>query len=155
MDLSYQYRQNQPRFFNIVKDLKRQGLIDAVGMQMNFLGGENLDPNTAVDTLERGIATQLETYRQLGVDVRITELTVDTSKIKGPDEQKPQKVQAMYRMIGRVCGSSLACKGITVWGMTRGDDSSDAITFLFNNSAPRPEYYAMLTGLLDASAPAR
>lgn len=148
---------NANAVFKIVKSLKDKGLIDGVGMQMHFLGGsENLKPNQPIEDLENGILAQINRYAQIGVEVFITELDVDISKITGSPEEKALKGFDLYRMIPRVCVKSANCAGFTVFGIYSDSETSWIIdlggvpSLLFSKGGPTVNYYGVLAGLLDS-----
>jgi endo-1,4-beta-xylanase len=140
--------------FSLVKNLKDKGLIDGVGMQMHFIGGsDNPDSNLSIDKLESGIRSQIKRYGDIGLDVYITELDVDLSKISGTPEEQMRKAEDTYRMISRVCTLSPNCKSISVYGMD--NDSSWIIDLggkpilIFSKYKPLSTYYSALAGVLD------
>jgi endo-1,4-beta-xylanase len=141
--------------FSVVKNLKDKGLIDGVGMQMHFIGGsDSPNSNLSIDKLEAGILAQMKRYEDIGVDVYITELDVDLSKISGTSEEQMKKAGGIYRMISKVCTSAPNCKSISVFGMN--SDSSSWIAdlggkpgLLFFNNKPLYTYYSALAGIMD------
>ncbi|MBI3366575.1 endo-1,4-beta-xylanase, partial [Candidatus Roizmanbacteria bacterium] len=141
------------RVFQVVKELKDKQLIDGVGMQMHFIGKDNLDPNLPIQYLEEGIRSQIKRYGEIGVKVYITELDVDLSKISGSPVEKMQKAAEIYRMIARISSSSSNVAGVSVFGVNSESswitDLGGKAALLFSNNQPLPTYYATLTGLME------
>jgi len=140
--------------FKVVKNLKDKGLIDGVGMQMHFIGRDNINPNISIQELEKGIRAQIDRYAQVGVRVYITEFDVDLSKINGTIQDKLQKAYEIYRMVTKVCAKSGNCDGISVFGVNSESSWISGMggqsSLLFSENKPSANYYAVLTGLFDS-----
>ena len=137
------------RVFALVKNLKEKGLIDAVGMQMHFLGGnEHPDPNLPLPQLKQAILNQIRVYADLGISVLITELDVDLNKIPGDQEQKMKIASGVYQVVSESYLESPNCKGLTVWGINSNDSWITGLggtpALLFGDNKPQQPYYATL-----------
>lgn len=141
--------------FELVKKLKDQGLIDGVGMQMHFLRGDNINPNTPIDVLETGIRAQIDKYASIGLKTYITELDVDMSGISGTSEQKIQKAAQIYEMIARIASTNENVALVSLWGVNSesswinnlGGQREPAL--LFTNDKPQQTYYAVIKALFE------
>ncbi|MGP4113922.1 endo-1,4-beta-xylanase [Streptomyces sp. 4N509B] len=90
----------QDAAYNLVRDLKAQGLIDCIGFQGHFNSG-NPVPQNFHQTLQR--------FADLGVDVEITELDIAGSGSSQAEQ---------YQGVTQACLAVERCVGITVWGVT-------------------------------------
>lgn len=137
------------RVFELAQGLKKQGLVDSIGMQMHFLGGsENPDPDLPLPQLKQAISSQMKRYADLGLAIHVTELDVDLSRIQGSAEERIGKASGIYAMVAETCLEIAACKGITLWGINASDswilDLGGTPSLLFDGNQPQPPYQAML-----------
>jgi endo-1,4-beta-xylanase len=92
--------------YNMVKDMKSRGIpIDGIGMQMHI--GINTNP-TAAD-----VATNMQRFADLGVQIFISEMDVNTCAPYTLDQEAMQ-----YHDIIATCVAQPACAAVTVWGIT-------------------------------------
>jgi len=133
------------KIFELVKRLKENDIpIDGIGMQGHWFVG----------TSEEDIRTTLDLYRQLGVEIQITELDVSVY-LSGDETGSETYTEAFsirqkqaYRMIFQVLlDYSDIISGVTFWGI--GDDGTwldkpgrKAFPFLLDeNLQPKPAYF--------------
>ncbi len=126
----------------IVRELKRQGLVDEVGFQAHF----NLDgvPETMEANLKR--------FAALGVDIAITEADVGV-----PDDAGPEALDAqakVYAELVKTCRAVPRCRALTVWGYTDrhswipdNQPGTGRATLLDDELAPKPAYRAFQDAL--------
>lgn len=134
------------KVFNLVKSLKANDLVDAVGFQMHILGEPDsyLDPRTPPTKEE--LIEQMGRYAEIGVKVFITELDVDTGHLPGTREEKFAKQAEIYGTIVEAClESSGICNDINMWGINDKDPWSGKLPYLFTaTNEPKPAYFAVL-----------
>ncbi|WP_186756541.1 endo-1,4-beta-xylanase [Echinicola salinicaeni] len=133
------------KIFELVKRLKENDIpIDGIGMQGHWFVG----------TSEEDIRTTLDLYKQLGVEIQITELDVSVY-LSGDETGSETYTEAFsirqkqaYRMIFQVLlDYSDIISGVTFWGI--GDDGTwldkpgrKAFPFLLDeNLQPKPVYF--------------
>jgi endo-1,4-beta-xylanase len=144
--------------FRLVSSLKSQNMVDMVGLQMHVDGGLMGNPNTpdpehfppAAAVLE-----QMSRYKAIGVLAAITEMDVDTSKLQGGEEERLARQADIYATVTQAVVNSDNCVGMSFWGY---DDRSSWLLkaggrapLLFNESGPKPAYYAVLNVLKTAA----
>jgi len=142
---------NANKVFSIVKELKDQGLVDGVGMQMHFLGApDSPDPNKPITDLEKGIRSQIDRYAKIGVKVYITELDVDLSKIRGTPVEKLKKAFEIYRLITHICADYEM--QVSAFGVNSKDSWINELggkgNLLFEDNQPTASFYGAESGLL-------
>ncbi|KKS95324.1 MAG: endo-1,4-beta-xylanase (glycosyl hydrolase family 10), endo-1,4-beta-xylanase, partial [Candidatus Gottesmanbacteria bacterium GW2011_GWA2_43_14] len=136
--------------FELVRRLKEKGLVDAVGLQYhvgspkNWMRG-NMDPKNFPNK-EKLIET-MKKYKDIGVEVIITELEVDVS---GIDEEKFEKQAEIYRVITEAVLESGACKSISTWGYDDNTAPSGQESHLFKNGEPKLAYNQMIDVFLSS-----
>jgi endo-1,4-beta-xylanase len=92
--------------YNMVKDMKTRGIpIDGIGFQMHI--GINTNP-TAAD-----VATNMQRFADLGVQIFISEMDVNTCAGYSLDQETTQ-----YHDMVAACVAQPACAAVTVWGIT-------------------------------------
>jgi len=93
--------------YALVKDLKAQNVsIDGVGFQAHF----------ALNGVPTDLASNLQRFVDLGVDVAITELDI---RMELPDTTNKTNEQAQeYASVYKTCESISRCVGVTVWGFS-------------------------------------
>jgi endo-1,4-beta-xylanase len=93
--------------YKLVKELKTQGVpIQGVGLQSHFI----------LEQIPRDLATNMERFSDLGLDVAITELDI---RIKLPSTAQKFAQQAKdYASVFKACLSVPKCVGVTIWGFT-------------------------------------
>lgn len=120
--------------------------IDGIGMQMHLNAN---DPSFSVKKIEK----QMSKIEKYGFQIEITEMDVNMRKI--PDDE--MKIQSdIYEKVGKECGKSSECIGLTVWGV---DDSyswltvkdKDASPLLFDNQGRKKLVYEKLIEVLKES----
>jgi len=90
----------------IVKNLKKENLIDGVGFQSHFIVGE----------VPTDLQANLQRFIDAGVQVAITELDVRTTLpvTQAVAEQHPKD----FAFVVNACKSVSDCVGVTTWGIT-------------------------------------
>jgi GH35 family endo-1,4-beta-xylanase len=125
---------------NMVDWLNREGLIDAVGLQMHIRYG---NPPKKDDLIR--------TMRYYGVPVVITELDVDMREAGHLSYAERLQQQAkIYKTVIDACLESGVCENITFWGINdfhnwRGEQSMP--TLFDKESRPKLAYYVVLSSL--------
>lgn len=128
--------------FENVKRLKDKGLVDAVGFQMHLTQPPNLD--AANPPTKDQIISQIKRYKDIGVNVIVTELDVDARRLSGTQEQKLARQAEIYRMVVEACLEG-GCKSISVWGLNDADSylGAGASALLFSDNKPKPAFQAI------------
>ncbi len=110
--------------YGLVRRLKERGLLDGVGLQMHTALGH--EPTQAQ------LEETMRMYEALGLEVQITEMDVlsrlDGSPATLTDRRSWQT--AIYSSAARACEVVVACKRLTVWGV------SDRFSWLGAEEAP-------------------
>ncbi|MFH1784179.1 MAG: endo-1,4-beta-xylanase [bacterium] len=131
------------KLYNYTKKLLQKGIpIDGIGLQFHLTVG--IDNPTVDDIVNNFIR-----YRDLGLDVYITELDV---KIKEPVTGEKLKEQArLYSIVMKAVLESDACNSITVWGYTdrytwihEWQPGYDAPCMYDENIKPKPAYNSVI-----------
>ncbi|KAI0067266.1 beta-1,4-endoxylanase [Artomyces pyxidatus] len=92
---------------NLIKSLKSAGTqIDGIGMQFHMIVGE----------LPGGLASNMQAFASLGVEVAITELDIRMTLPATAALYEQQK--ADYQTVISACQSVSECIGITIWDWT-------------------------------------
>ncbi len=98
------------RVLNLVKNLTASRVIDGVGLQMHVSRGwENQNGNSD------GLIKTMEQYRQLGIEVHITEMDV-----KNPEPRDDAAQTKTYVAALSACLNSTACTNFETWGWEDG-----------------------------------
>ncbi len=128
--------------FGLVADLRREGLIDCVGFQMHV--------SAATPPSQDAVRQNLERFATLGVELHVSEMDVDVSKIAGDDATRFAEQARIFGLVARACHAVAACTRFTTWGFT------DASTWLGETARPlpfdgafqpKPAWNAILAGL--------
>jgi len=126
----------------IVQRLKKQGLIDGVGLQMHLAEGRL--PN--INDLQKTIRS----YQSLGVEIYVTEFDVNLANIPGSQQERLlYQADIVNQVVTALINSGV--KNIGVWDI--GDSRSwynnpNADSTLFDdNGMPKINYYAFLRSL--------
>jgi endo-1,4-beta-xylanase len=132
--------------FEQVKRLKEKGLVDAVGFQMHVTKPPNLD--AANPPKKSDLIAQMRRYKDIGVEVIVTELDVDSSRLPGTEQQKLASQAEIYKMVVEACLELGACNNIEVWGFNDSESylvhqGINTSPLLFSNDKPKPAYYAI------------
>ncbi len=133
----------------IIRRLKQDNLVDAVGLQLH-LGDWVPLPTSESDI--NGIIETIQRYKKMGVDVVITEFDVNLTGVAGPQSERLKLQAKIYREVLRAALEA-GVTDITFWGL---DDSNSWIEFALNqkdgdptlfdeNFQPKPAYYAILS----------
>ncbi len=127
-----------------VQRLKKEGLVDMVGVQMHL---DASNPPSKQDVIN--------TIKSYGLPVAITEFDIDLQNVAGTEKQRyALQAQIATNMVG-ACRQSGVCKEFTLWGiddaysmyaMNRGEKNSAATPF-DANLQPKPEYFAIRKAL--------
>jgi endo-1,4-beta-xylanase len=97
-----------------IKDMKARGIpLDAVGIQGHFF-----EPwASMVPPTKDGVIRTMQEYAALGVDVYITELDVNLSRMEGSHDEKWGYQAQIYKIMMDACLESGVCKGFGVFGI--------------------------------------
>jgi len=97
-----------------IRDMKARGIpLDAVGIQGHFFEPwESMVPPT-----KDGVIWTMQGYAELGVDVYITELDVNLSRVEGSHDEKWGYQAQIYKIMMDACLESGVCKGFGVFGI--------------------------------------
>ena len=121
--------------YNMVKDFKSRGVpIDCVGFQ-SHLG----------TSLQSDYQANLQRFSDLGVEVQITELDIQT----GGNQAN------MYAGVTNACMKVSRCKGITTWGVRDTDSwrGTSAAPLLFDGSGNKKAAYTSTLNALNSATP--
>lgn len=142
--------------FQIVTQLRSRNLIDGVGLNMHLSADDPPDKNAVIQTL-----------RNYGVPVYITEFDVDLRAIGDAPGKKYGQQAQIYREMFEAAVASGVCKNFSVWGI--GDRYSwlewpvnppftsplaDPTPY-GDDLSPKPAYNALKAGLSSISLPTR
>ena len=127
--------------YDLVRDLKSQGLVDGVGLQMHISAGSR--PSDA------NIAANMRRLADLGLLVNLSEMDVKINGVPGSDAARLEAQRNTYRDVVRLCVAEPRCDGVTFWGFT------DAYTWLSGDRPllfdaayqPKPAYHGVLDAL--------
>ncbi len=88
-------------------------LIDGMGFQGHMLGGKDQQPST------QDMASNLQRFADLGLDIRFTELDVRIPVVNGKaDPADLERQRQVYKTMTDLCLDQPKCTGITLWGFT-------------------------------------
>jgi GH35 family endo-1,4-beta-xylanase len=136
------------KVFEVVKDLKARGIpIDAVGLQGHYYVEPNGNTTPGVPNIQ-AIRDNMARYKEIGVEVQLTE--VDFRIGKPLDDTKTELQKKFYAELLQACIDATNCSHFTVWGLSD-LDSWVPSTFaeydyahLFDTQlAAKPAYLAM------------
>jgi endo-1,4-beta-xylanase len=132
--------------YELVAGLKAEGLIDCVGFQMHV--------NAATPPAREAVRQNLERFAGLGVELHVSEMDVDVSKVD-PASRFAEQAR-IFGDVALACHAVPACTRFTTWGIT------DAATWLgpdaqplpFDTAlAPKPAWDAIQGGLRGGQTP--
>ena len=129
--------------YNLVKKLQQQGVpIHGVGLQMH--------KKISKPPKSEQVAANMKRINQLGLEVQITEMDVQTYEAKGNTEEKLTAQAKLYQEMLEVCLAAENCTGFTVWGVA---DHLSWIPYFFDrpdfpllfdeNYRPKSAYYLL------------
>lgn len=149
--------------FNLVRDLKDKGVpIHGVGFQMHLYGTDFLTQ----EQLEAGaesLSQNIQKYRDLGVDVYVTEFDVRLNGVPGSKEKRYELQGRIYSSLFNACLES-GVKSFAIFGLVDkyswlenpsigGADAANADPLPFDDDyKPKPAYYALLQVLRELYA---
>ncbi len=144
------------KIFALVKTLKEQGYpIDGIGFQMHLSGYKFL-PSSQREQKTQQLASQIQRYRDIGIEVRITELDIAMNGVPSTPQERYGMQFDIYKAIVETALKE-GVKEITVFGVK--DEQSwlistyglkDAEPSLFNNQGIKPAYYAITQALFES-----
>ncbi len=127
----------------LVKQLQSQGVpIDGIGLEEHLSLTWSPSPSQ--------LATAMQDFASLGLEVEVTEADVDTTGYDGTLSQAQAAQAAVFSELAQACRAQPACVRFTVWGV------SDAVSWLGTPAAglpfdadyqPKPAWEAILQGL--------
>jgi len=149
------YGQRSEFFYNLVKGLAEEGLIDGVGLQMHVgIKGCPPDPEwnfpRECPPLEE-VAANIARFAELGLEVRITEMDVVIGHPPPYTEEELAERVKIYRDVLQICLNSPACTAVTTWGVTdkyswirswRKEEWESPLLF-DDEGNPKPAYWAV------------
>lgn len=143
------------RIFNLIRDLKDKGVpIHGVGFQMHLYGTDFLTQEQ-LETKVEALSQNIQKYRDLGVDVYVTEFDVRLNGVPGSREERYELQGRIYGSLFKACLES-GVKSFTIFGLVDryswledpsigGADAANADPLPFDdNYKPKPAYYALL-----------
>lgn len=142
--------------FALVSTLKERGYpIDGIGFQMHLSGSKFASPNQRELEMQQ-LASQIQRYRDIGVQVRITELDVGMNGISGTRQEKQKMQFDIYKAVFDTALKE-GVKEFTIFG-AKDEESwlistyglNDAEPLLFNNQGMKPSYYAVSQALFES-----
>jgi endo-1,4-beta-xylanase len=136
--------------YNYIKDAKARGVpIDGIGMQMHIDGTHPPDMNEVAQNMRR--------FRQIGVQVYVTEFDVNMSAVPAPESARDNIEASIYYNMMRACIEAGDCHSFSQLGITDketwynylGPVTANARPLMFdNNYNPKPAFYAFRNALL-------
>ncbi len=141
----------------VVMMLKKENLIDYLGMQMHI--GE-WQPGAFDELMVPQMPAEIQFYKELGVPVLITELTYqpdehyalsEATSVLQPKEFE-QRLSYIFGEVFRIAIESGNVKGITFWGLTDKWFKLDNVNWyqIFDeNGQPKQAYYEVLRTLYE------
>jgi endo-1,4-beta-xylanase len=148
------------KIYNLLTNvLKQNAPIDGIGFQMH-LYAKDFRTDKKFDEKIQTLKNQIKKYRELGLDIYITELDIRLNE--GLSDLTPEE---RYKLQGKIYQAIIkvaieeGVKQINIWGVSDrdswlerpeigGPNASQADPLLFdNNDDPKPAYYGVLKGL--------
>lgn len=121
---------------------KTMPLVDTLGMQMHLDGSK---PPTKQQLLQ-----VFKNYSSTGVNIFITEMDVDMSKVTGTDQERFAKQAQIYKTVIQACLESKVCTQVAFWGVAYGWLGPNAAATILNDDlTPKPAYYAVTQALYE------
>lgn len=125
--------------YTLIGDLKSRGIpINGVGMQMHLDGAR--PPTKDI------VASLIERYKSLEVEVYFTEFDVDLTKVQGSEQEKRMLQAKIYQDMLSACLESEICHSFSTFGFT------DQVSWYGPNAQalpydqyykPKPAYFAI------------
>jgi len=141
--------------FSLVKTLKEKEYpIDGIGFQMHLGGYEFLSASQKEQKMQQ-LTEQIERYKDIGVEVSITELDICMSGITGTTQERYEKQFDIYKTVIDTAIKS-GVKDFAVFGVR--DEQSwlistyglqDCDPSLFNSQGIKPAYYAVIQAIFE------
>ena len=157
---SYNYVDSKAnKIYKLIQTCKSNGIpIDAVGFQLHLYGKDFSSPKK-FEQLITNFRNQIQKYRELGVEVDITELDIRLDDMPSLSLENRLQLQALiyYKIIKTAREEGV--KYITIWGVAdhdswlnkpeiTGSDSLETRPLLFDkNSDPKLGYFLLLRAL--------
>jgi len=121
--------------FNFVSKKVKNGIpINGVGIESHLIANDFVSQNTdgIVEKYKKDLMTLMEKYKDIGIDVYITELDINIAGLPSDwsSQQKQELKAKVYRAIFEACLNSINCKSVTTWGF------SDKATWMFTDGYP-------------------
>jgi len=141
------------KIFNIISLMKQSNIpIDGMGFQMHLNGADFLSGNLELKTEQ--LRQQIRRYREIGIQVYITEMDVDMHDVQNDRELLQAQI---YSEIIQACLE----EGVFSFTFFSGIDENswliseynrtNAQATLFNTEGPKIDYYALLRLFMDTS----
>jgi endo-1,4-beta-xylanase len=147
-----------PKFdaiYHLVTTLRSQGVpINGVGMEMHIGFGAPADPHA--------VSMNMSRLKAAGLEVAVTEIDVQTSKLPGTMDDKLREQATIYGAMATACRQAGNCHAFVSWGVT------DRLTWLTHivgpheapllfdeNYQPKPAFFAVKDALYGSGTPAR
>lgn len=129
--------------YDYVKAAKARGVpIDGIGMQMHLDGTH--------PPIKDEVITNMKRFKELGVDVYITEFDVNMNDLQATPEEKDNTEGRIYYDMARACIESNACKSFAILGITDNETwynymgLKDPRPLPFDRKYnPKPAYYSL------------
>jgi endo-1,4-beta-xylanase len=96
--------------YALVRDLKRKGLVDGVGLQMHI--------SAAGFPAVADIRANIQRLADLGLQVNISEMDVRMRDLAGDSGTKLRRQREVYRDVVVACVAVPRCEAVTFWGFT-------------------------------------
>jgi endo-1,4-beta-xylanase len=154
-DRNEEINQQSDGIYSLIADLKAKGApVDGMGMEMHLFGTDPPDKESVIANMRR--------FKELGVDVYVTELDVNMYGVSGTLEEKQARQAQIYRDMLEACLESRVCKSFTMWGfklpyswmLGPGYQYGPAETYLLfdENGNPNQTYFAIRDALRAAAS---
>jgi endo-1,4-beta-xylanase len=96
--------------YDLVRDLRRRGLVDGVGLQMHL--------SAASFPAVADIRANIQRLADLGLQVNISEMDVRVAGVAGDRAAKLERQRQVYRDVVAACVAVPRCEAVTFWGFT-------------------------------------
>ena len=96
--------------YDLVKDLRQQGLVDGVGLQMHI--------SAASFPAVADIRANIQRLADLGLQVNISEMDVRIREVAGDVATRLARQRQVYRDVVGACVAVPRCEAVTFWGFT-------------------------------------
>jgi endo-1,4-beta-xylanase len=149
-------RSRDQKVYELVRGLKEKNVpIHGIGFQMHLYGKDFLTPGD-LDTKVEALRRNIQKYRDLDVEVLVTEFDVRLGGVPGSQEERFELQRRVYDSILRVCLES-GVKSFSVFGLVdkwswledpnlqspHGGPDADPLLF-DDNYQPKPSWYAIM-----------